>query len=599
MAESGLHSATAASESWLEVIDSDSPVLLITPHGGRAEPRTRSLSNPKVNDLHTADITRGLAARLGASALINVAMDRNRLDCNRLSQIIERAPWLLEMIADRGGAIVARHGRVTVLLIHGWNIIEPRLDFGLGLRNSGGELRPPGSACVSASDDFINGPLAGLADRLHHHGIKPTYGMRYPGGGLQNLLQAFTARHRQSSNAPLRSISETAMNGVVDAAQLELSVSIRMPGELRARCEDAIAQVFSANGADWHAPRAPLVVNRAPRPPVARSEIGAAATVAASGRVGIEFYDPAARIGAMASFDVGGAAVGARIMMLFDRHRAALFTAEGRPTRSSSAVTHGPLSLGREGESIVLAFRGPAVIVPDATAYLSIERALASGRLDGDTEVNARFEIDHAGGEFDFDRILSAPGAAQDRASSSASFGRIAGQVCIDGAARTVNGFARAGMSFTGLGPDKFTARRMIWACFEDKEAPRALEARSIAAGDGPPGRSARILGAGGWSPCELRDLTIETPSVEQPPHRIFASLTRPDGSSCEVEGSVECFIPLSRPGPGNSRIYTSLGFARFRSGAHRGAGMFEYSRVAGSVLTDDDESNEYDSDTD
>src|SRR5271157_1042888 len=205
--------AAAASESWLESVEADSPLLLIAPHGGRAEPRTRAMLNPKVNDLHTADITRGLAARLGASALINVAMDRNRLDCNRISQIIEHAPWLLEMIASRVDAIVARHGRVTVLLIHGWNIIEPRLDFGLGLRNSGIELRPPGSACVSACDDFINGPLTVLADRLHRHGIKPTYGMRYPGGGLQNLLQAFTARHRGSPHAALRSISETAMRG--------------------------------------------------------------------------------------------------------------------------------------------------------------------------------------------------------------------------------------------------------------------------------------------------------------------------------------------------------------------------------------------------
>src|ERR1700733_5451086 len=378
MAESGLHTATGASESWLEGIDSASPLLLIAPHGGRAEPRTRSLLNPKVNDLHTAGITRGLATRLGASALINVAMDRNRLDCNRLSQIIERAPWLLELIADRISAIVARHGRVTVLLIHGWNIIEPRLDFGLGLRHFGGELRPPGSACVSAGDDFINGPLAGLADRLYRNGIKPTYGMRYPGGGLQNLLQAFTARHRQSPHAALRAISETAMTGVIDAAQLELSVALRMPGELRARCEDAIAEVFSGKG-DSHVVRSANVINRAPRPFVAKSEIGAAATVAAPGRVGIEFYDPAARFGAMASFDVGGAGMGARIMMLFDGNGAALFTAEGRPTRSASAVTHGPLSLQREGESIVLAFHGPAVIVPDATAYLSIERALASG----------------------------------------------------------------------------------------------------------------------------------------------------------------------------------------------------------------------------
>jgi hypothetical protein len=596
MPELGLHSAKSAPEPWLEVIDADSPLLLIAPHGGRAEPRTRALLNPKVNDLHTADITRGLAARLGASALINVAMDRNRLDCNRLSQIIERAPWLLQMIAERVDAIVARHGRITVLLIHGWNIIEPRIDFGLGLRHSGGELRPPGSACVSACDDFINGPLAGLADRLHQHGIQPTYGMRYPGGGLQNLLQAFTARHRASSHAALRSISEVAMRGVVDAAQLELSVALRMPGELRARCEDAIAEVFSGKDDSQVRPSA-NVINRAPRPVVARSEIGAAATVAAPGRVGIEFYDPKARFGAMASFDVGGAGMGARIMMLFDHHRAALFTAEGRPARSASGVTHGPLSMRREGKAIFLAFHGPAVIVPDATAYLSIERALASGRLDTETEVEMRFDIDRAGGEFDFDRILSSSSGGSDAPSSSAAFGRIAGRVLIDGVERALNCFARAGVSFTGLGPQKFIARRMIWACFDDEEAPHALEARSIATADAQPNQSARIFAAGGWTPCELRELTIETPSVEEPPHRIFASLTRADGTSCELEGAVECFIPLSRPGPEQSRIYTSLGFAKFRTGAHRGAGMFEYSRVADSVLTASDDSEDSDSD--
>jgi len=406
-------------------------------------------------------------------------------------------------------------------------------------------------------------------------------------------LQAFTPRHRQSQHAALRSISETAVRGVVDAAQLELSVALRMPGDLRNRCEDAIAEVFSPNGAESHAPRASIVVNRAPRPPVVRSEIGAAATVAAPGRVGIEFYDPAARFGAMASFDVGGAGMGARIMMLFDSHRAALFTAEGRPTRSATAVTHGPLSLRREGDSIVLAFRGPAVIVPDATAYLSIERALASGRLDCAAEVEVRFEIDRAGGEFDFDRVLSSTGAAQDGPASSAAFGRIAGRVCIDGATRTLSGLARAGMSFTGLGPQKFTARRMIWACFEDNDAPRALEARSVTLDHAPANRTARILGADGWSQCELRDLTIETPSVEEPPHRISALLRRSDGSSCELASDVECFIPLSRPGPEQSRIYTSLGFASFRAGAHRGAGMFEYSRVADSVQTASDESDD------
>src|SRR5271168_1168330 len=248
-------------DSWLEVIDSDSPILLIAPHGGRAEPRTRSMLNPKVNDLHTADITRTLAIRLGAAAMINVGMDRNRLDCNRLSQIVAQAPWLLGLIAERVAGVVARHGRATVLLVHGWNIIEPRVDFGLGLRNFGGELSPPGSACVSASDEFINGPLTELADRLRGHGIKPTYGMRYPGGGLQNLLQAFSSRHRESPVAALRAISETSNGGMVDAAQLELSVALRMPGELRTRCEDAIVESFSANGAATRASATSMVVN--------------------------------------------------------------------------------------------------------------------------------------------------------------------------------------------------------------------------------------------------------------------------------------------------------------------------------------------------
>ena len=42
-----------------------------------------------------------------------------------------------------------------------------------------------------------------------------------------------------------------------------------------------------------------------------------------------------------------------------------------------------------------------------------------------------------------------------------------------------LNGYARAGISFTGLGPQKFIARRMLWACFEGS-APRALEGTPI-----------------------------------------------------------------------------------------------------------------------
>src|SRR5713226_5288911 len=107
---------------WLEIIDGDAPILLIAPHGGRAGAAARATLHPKVNDLETAEITRELARRLNATALINAGMDRNELDCNRVAQVATREPWLLDLIADEVAQIVDRWQRATVLIIHGWNI---------------------------------------------------------------------------------------------------------------------------------------------------------------------------------------------------------------------------------------------------------------------------------------------------------------------------------------------------------------------------------------------------------------------------------------------------------------------------------------------
>src|SRR5690349_17235663 len=103
-------SAPALVESWLEVSDGNAPVLLIAPHGGRAGDFARATLHPKVNDLQTAAITRELARRLNAPALINAGMDRNELDCNRLAQLGARAPWMLDLILSRIERIVAQHG---------------------------------------------------------------------------------------------------------------------------------------------------------------------------------------------------------------------------------------------------------------------------------------------------------------------------------------------------------------------------------------------------------------------------------------------------------------------------------------------------------
>jgi len=563
-------------EPWLEIIDAASPILLIAPHGGRAGAASRATLHPKVNDLHTAEITRELARRLGASALINSGMDRNQLDCNRLPQVAEQAPWMLELIAERLARILQGQSRATVLFIHGWNIIEPRVDFGLGLKSFGGELRASGSAGISAADDFINGALAALAQRLRGCGIEPTFGMRYPAGGLHNLVQAFTARHRESPIGPLGKISAFASRGVVDAAQLELSVSVRMPGSLRTQCIDAIVAALDRNATDENNHRDPFVVNRTPRPRATAAKLPAPAPSPPS-RVGIEFFDPSASIGAMASFDLGGAPTGARIMILLGRRRVALFTAEGRPAREPARVRLGPLAFSLDGDSLALSFRGPAVIVPDSAAYVSIERALASGRLDSAVDISLRMPI--AGGGLDLAEIFDRKAGLPSTPGAAPAFGFLTGEITIDGATRPIHAAARAGMSFTGRGPQRFRTRRMIWTLFSDGAAPSALELRTVADDGAADYRAARVLDHNRWTTGELDALEIETPAVEEPPDRIAAGILALDGSVTQITGHAAAYVPLSRPGPNRSRIYTSLGFAKFRFGEREGAGMFEYSR--------------------
>src|SRR5260370_19572340 len=144
---------------------------------GPAGPGTRPIRNPKATDLHTADITRELAQRLGAGAIINAGMDRNRLDLNRLSQVMSEAPWLLELIAARLERIVERSGRAVVLLIHGWNIIEPRVDVGIGVKSANGTLLPACGAHLSASESFVNGPLLDFVQALRQRDIAPSFGL--------------------------------------------------------------------------------------------------------------------------------------------------------------------------------------------------------------------------------------------------------------------------------------------------------------------------------------------------------------------------------------------------------------------------------------
>ena len=172
-------------------------------------------------------------------------MDRNALDCNRIEDIAHKAPWVLARVAGQVEELIDRHGHVLVLVIHGWNVVEARIDFGLGARIHSGRLRPVATAHITASEGFINGPLAHLCGQLQAAGILPTFGLRYPAAGRQNLLQIFTPRFEHSRLEPLRNLAHLAANGTIDAVQLELSVALRWPGPLRERTLGLLTDSFA------------------------------------------------------------------------------------------------------------------------------------------------------------------------------------------------------------------------------------------------------------------------------------------------------------------------------------------------------------------
>jgi hypothetical protein len=396
---------------------------------------------------------------------------------------------------------------------------------------------------------------------------------------------------------------------VIDALQLEMSVAVRLAGAIRARGLDALAEVFlhSTNGAKSSAAtfaRADaLKVERSLTPLATRKALTAPPVPPV--RVGIEFYDVAARIGGMTSFDFGAGAAGARIMMLFDHCCAALFTGEGKPTREGGHLRLGPLELAIDSSGGRLSFHGPAVIVRDGAAYLSVENALAESRLDSDVTVEATIELDgtvpsmdSSAGALDglIERALGAAVNGKASGGTTAVFGRLRGEILMGGIRREINAVARIGASFTGLEPQRFETRRMLWACFPDAAEFAALEARAWTFAEGNPHHTARAFRDGEWRECALAAIELETPAPGARPDPFSATMTTDQGDDASLRGIAEAFMTLSRPGPDHARIHTSLGFASFRLGTSTGAGMFEYSRIVNTAGSDGDDE---DSDSD
>lgn len=354
----------------------------------------------RVNDLHTASLTAELARRFDAAAVINEAGDRNDVDLNRIAETHERAPELLVRLAEVLQATIARHGRATVLTVHGWNVVQPAVDLGLGCAPGADPFQVSRRAAVSAA--FAETAVRGLVDACTARGIAATVGARYPARHRENLLQLFTPRYADDERDLVRTLAALAPK--VDAVQLELGIALRWPGQWRERliaaCGAALPTLLEPSGEATSRPSSPARAE-AP-PPIARR---------------LEFTTPELA-GLMAVDPHGGR------LLLFPRTGGlVLFTGERVGGEADGAVGGLTTEAADDGR-LAIRFRGPALQFPETTPFLDLETGLATARLI-EAEVALDFVAAHATSGRDF-----------------GDFGHIAGRIVLDAHRTSVAGEA-------------------------------------------------------------------------------------------------------------------------------------------------------------
>jgi hypothetical protein len=362
---------------WLRYRIGNRPIVLVAPHGGE---RARAIRRGDgMNDLYTAELTHELARRLDAYAVVNEGLDRNDIDLNRISAVVERAPELLPVLRDavtRAG--VGASATPLVLFVHGWNISSLACDIGIGLREAAGSLY---GSHTTVSPATLHAFVEPLRDALAERGLQGFLGHRYPASARDNATQLFSGRHLGHEHADVDHFARLALDGRADAVQLELSIPLRWPGDYRARClaaaEAAVGTYLAASPKSrfsttshrkW-APRQPaarsLAAGKEEAPAVPRGESVQAVLADGSGLfMGVE--------------SVGADALAARVCIARPDGRMALFVCEAPWTGSPGRFCAGGLDWRPRR---CVRYAGPAVLYDTHDAFVDLEGGLRSAEL--------------------------------------------------------------------------------------------------------------------------------------------------------------------------------------------------------------------------
>lgn len=529
--------APSTRDSALELVRGASAILLVAPHGGRRPPVDAAAppANLRVNDIYTPEITRLLAARLGASWIINSGHDRNVLDLNRISQVRRQAPWFLTLLAEEIDAILARHDMAEVVFVHGWNVGQPKCDIGIGGVQLDGRVVPVTGGGLTVSDGYVRTRLAALRAACAEARIAAPLGEHYPGSHRNNLLQLFRTDRCHVDDAQARRIHDWARRGRVHAVQLELGIPLRWPGEWQDRFVASMVKAFTTrHGAVGSA--APRLASSEHEEPPLSVQPPAQRTASA-----LQFYDAAVDVGMFAAVGpLGPRSTGGRLLLFLGGQRVALFTGEDVGVQRTAVA---PLEFAAADGGTSLRFAGSMLQLEDAAAYVDLEAALAASRVVR-AEVELAFRPLRRGGH------------------GGAEFGTVEGHVCTAGRRVRIGAgaFANAGaLRAAGL-----TQQTMVAATFGRDRAvlSRADNGRTVA-------MHFTAQGAGEMAEPQL------------------SVIARPDGYTperlwltCNGSGEVRA-EPLSRMAilrpAGHSYLRVTFGVARFHWRCAEGAGLYEH----------------------
>jgi len=368
---------------FLALREGDRPLVIVAPHGGR---RLRPIRRgDSVNDLHTAGIAWELAERTGARAIVNHGLDRNQSDLNRISHLSTRSRSVLELLLAAIDAASAGGHVPLVLFVHGWNMVVPCCDIGIGLKRRAGRLT---GRYPTLSRECFEGTIAAVDRELHARGVSAAIGRRYTASGRDNAAQLFSGRHAGHEDARVRSLARLSLDGRVDAAQLELGIPLRWEGTLRAGLLDGLcaalnatcqAKVAAGSARSW---TQQAVVGKEDHLEL-EAGYGLQAVLDAEGTTslfcGVEAGSPTSMAARFCIVATDGS------MMLL------VGEAEWSGERGRYALEGFSWTAEDDGRRITIRLRAPMIRYPTHEAYLDLEEGLAASTLV-DADVSLCFD---------------------------------------------------------------------------------------------------------------------------------------------------------------------------------------------------------------